>query len=77
MKATIQVFTKNGCIQCKMTKKFLAQNNINFEEYNVNEQPEYVDFLKQKGFQSLPVVFVPSKEAIVGFRPDQLKELVL
>ena len=27
----LDLFTKNNCIQCKMTKKFLKQNNVEFE----------------------------------------------
>ena len=47
------LYTKNNCIQCKMTKRFLEQNNITFEEHNISEEPEYVDYLKEKGFQTV------------------------
>ena len=50
------LYTKNNCIQCKMTKRFLEQNNIAFEEHNISEEPEYVDYLKEKGFRSVPVL---------------------
>ena len=62
------LYTKNNCIQCKMTKRFL--------EHNISEEPEYVDYLKEKGFQSVPVLENNSEPIINGFRPDQLKELV-
>lgn len=75
MKKAITIFTKNGCIQCRMTKKFLTEHNISFEEHNINNQPKYLNYLKKQGFQSVPVVM--SKAAtVVGFRPDALKELV-
>ena len=70
------LYTKNNCIKCKMTKRFLEQNNITFEEHNISEEPEYVDYLKEKGFQSVPVLENNSEPIINGFRPDQLKELV-
>ena len=72
----VTVFSKNNCIQCTMTKRFLEQNNIAFEEHNISEEPEYVDYLKEKGFQSVPVLENNSEPIINGFRPDQLKELV-
>lgn len=59
-----------------MTKRFLKQNNVEFEERNITVEPQYVDYLKEKGFQSVPVIENNSEPIISGFRPDQLKELV-
>lgn len=73
---SLVVYTKNNCIQCKMTKRFLKQNNVEFEERNITVEPQYVDYLKEKGFQSVPVIENNSEPIISGFRPDQLKELV-
>lgn len=74
--ATIKIYTKNGCIQCKMTKRFLSQHHVDFDEININEQPESLDYLKAQGFQSLPIVMAQTDHPIVGFRPDQLQQLV-
>lgn len=74
MNKALTIFTKNGCIQCKMTKRFLNEHNIAFEEHNINNQPQYLDYLKQQGFQSVPVV-MSQTTTVVGFRPDALKEL--
>ncbi|MGH2202346.1 glutaredoxin domain-containing protein, partial [Enterococcus faecalis] len=35
----IKIFSKNNCIQCKIEKHFLSENNIAFEEININAQP--------------------------------------
>ena len=45
----VTVFSKNNCVQCKMTKRFLEQHNVNFVEHNIDEQPEYGDPLKAEG----------------------------
>lgn len=74
MNKALTIYTKNGCIQCKMTKRFLTEHNIAFEEHNINNQPQYLDYLKQQGFQSVPVV-MSQTVTVVGFRPDALKEL--
>ena len=51
MKVTI--YSKNNCMQCKMTKRFLSEHNVEFEERNINQHPEYVSYLKDKGFQAV------------------------
>lgn len=71
----VTVFSKKNCIQCKMTKKFLTQHKINFVEYNIDEQPEYVAKLKAEGFMATPVVKLPNGNAFSGFRPDRLQQL--
>ncbi|APX71614.1 glutaredoxin-like protein NrdH [Companilactobacillus allii] len=71
----IIVYSKNNCMQCKMTKRYLKEHNINFEEHNINKEPQYLDILKQQGFQSVPVVMPENSDPIVGFRPDSLKAL--
>ncbi len=71
----VTVFSKNNCIQCTMTKRFLEQHHVNFIEHNIDEQPEFVDALKQEGFKATPVVKLPNGAAFTGFRPDMLKQL--
>lgn len=71
----VTVYSKNNCMQCKMTKRYLTEHNVDFQEINVSNQPEYVDYLKNLGYQSVPVVMLDDADPIVGFRPDELKEL--
>ena len=71
------VYTKNNCIQCKMTKRFLSENNVEFEERNINEHPEYLAYLKEQGFKAVPVVKIAEDETVAGFRPDLLKKLAI
>ncbi|WP_054657947.1 glutaredoxin-like protein NrdH [Apilactobacillus ozensis] len=71
----VTVYSKNNCIQCKMTKKNSLKNTtLNLLKKNINEEPEYIDYLKEKGFMSLPVVEANEFE-ISGFRPDKLSQL--
>lgn len=71
---SIKLFSKNNCMQCKMAKRFLTEHQINFEEINIDMQPEAIDWLKENGFQSVPVI-TSELATIVGFRPDQLRQL--
>ncbi|WP_334352892.1 glutaredoxin-like protein NrdH [Companilactobacillus sp. HBUAS56257] len=70
------VYSKNNCMQCKMTKRYLKEHNVSFEERNINQDPQYLDALKKQGFKSVPVVMNSVSDPIVGFRPDSLKALV-
>ena len=71
----VTVYSKNNCMHCKMTKRFLSEHNVEFEERNINQHPEYVSYLKDKGFQAVPVVEAPGVPAFYGFRPDQLTQI--
>lgn len=73
----ITLYSKNNCPQCKMTKRFLSEKNVSYIERNIDLEPEYIDMLKAQGFQSVPVVTTAEEVTIVGFRPDQLKELAV
>ncbi len=73
---SLELYTKNNCIQCKMTKKFLTEHHINFAEKNITDTPEYIDYLKNKGFRSVPVLEDNDHAIINGFRPDLLKKLI-
>ena len=70
----IKLFSKNNCMQCKMAKRFLADNNISFEEINIDNDPSAVNFLKEQGYQSVPII-TSDATTVVGFRPDQLLQL--
>ncbi|ETA74702.1 glutaredoxin-like protein NrdH [Ligilactobacillus equi] len=71
----LELYTKDNCIQCKMTKNVLQQLNITYTEHNINNEPEYVDYLKAKGFRSVPVLERDQKPIVAGFRPDLLRGL--
>ncbi|MGT2924433.1 redoxin NrdH [Streptococcus caviae] len=73
--AKITVFSKNNCMQCKMTKKFLEQNHVDFEEINIDEQPEKIDYVKSLGFTAAPVIEAGDM-VFSGFQPAKLKALV-
>ncbi|HEN5974839.1 TPA: glutaredoxin-like protein NrdH [Streptococcus agalactiae] len=73
--AAITVFSKNNCMQCKMTKKFLDQHGADFEEINIDEKPEKIEYVKNIGFSAAPVIEA-GNVVFSGFQPSKLKELV-
>ncbi|KXU02718.1 Glutaredoxin-like protein NrdH, required for reduction of Ribonucleotide reductase class Ib [Streptococcus constellatus] len=68
----VTIYSKNNCVQCKMTKRFLDTNHVEYREINLDEQPEYIDHVKSLGFNAAPVVQTPT-EAFSGFQPGKLK----
>ena len=70
----VTVYSKNNCVQCKMTKRFLDSNNITYQEINLDEQPEYIEHVKDLGFNEAPVIETPT-EVFSGFQPGKLKQL--
>ncbi|MCK1214351.1 glutaredoxin-like protein NrdH [Streptococcus uberis] len=71
----ITVYSKNNCMQCKMTKKFLEQNGVDFQEINIDEHPEKIDYVKSLGFTSAPVI-ESDNLVFSGFQPAKLKEII-
>ena len=70
----VTVYSKNNCMQCKMTKRFLDDKNVAYQEINLDEQPEYIATVKELGFSAAPVIQTPT-ESFYGFQPNKLKEL--
>ena len=70
----VTVYSKNNCVQCKMTKRFLDSNNITYQEINLDEQPEYIEHVNGLGFNAAPVIETPT-EVFSGFQPGKLKQL--
>lgn len=76
----IKVYSKPNCVQCEMTKEFLKANNMKFEEVNVEENEEALEFMEVSVFKRLPVVIVTKNNsfecAFSGYQIDLLNELV-
>lgn len=73
--ATITIFQKQLCMQCKMTKKFLEKEGADFVEINIDEHPEKIDYVKSLGFTSAPVIEA-GDIVFSGFQPNKLKEII-
>ena len=75
----IAIYTKNNCMPCKMTKNWLKNNGIKYIEHNVDENIESLNYLIEKDFRTLPVVFeniVTNEPLAMGFQPHKLKTLL-
>lgn len=51
------VYTKNNCPYCVKAKGFLNRKNIAFTERNIEENPQYRQFLKSQGHSTVPQIY--------------------
>ncbi len=79
-KHKVLLYALSTCAWCKMTKKFLNDNNVEYEYVDVdltnNQDHEKIrdDIVKKGGEPSYPTIIVDDKTVITGFRKDKLKE---
>lgn len=71
----VTVYTTIDCPQCMMTKQYMDTLGIQYETIDVTDNDEARAYVKQLGFQSLPVVVAESGEAWFGFRPENIELL--
>ena len=64
--AEIKIYTSNTCVFCKAAKQYFNENNIEFKEMNIDENPDAVEYLVSKGYRGVPVINIDG-ENIVGF----------
>lgn len=67
------VYTSNTCPHCKAAKNYLRENNIEFEEKNVDEDRSAIDYLVEKGHRGVPVINIEGED-IVGFNKELVDE---
>ena len=79
-KHKVLLYALSTCAWCKLTKKFLRENEIEYEYVDVDlcedEDKEKIkkDILNKGGDLSYPTIIVDGKILITGFRKDKLKE---
>ena len=75
MSDKVVFYTKKDCIQCKMTRSLLDERGIYYQEINLDNNPEYIDYIKDElGFMAAPVVKTDT-DAWSGFRPGKIKAI--
>lgn len=72
----VTVYSNPSCVQCEQTKRYLTQHNIPFEAKMIQDSPEILPLIEEKGYTSAPVVTVGTDVSWSGFRLEKLKTLV-
>lgn len=81
MVKNITIFTTNTCGYCQMVKKYLVAKGMNYEEVNLDENPDrQAEALNLSGALTVPVTVVTkhddTKEVIVGYNLSRLAPAV-
>lgn len=77
----ITVYSRPNCMQCEMTKMWLNQNKIGFENVDIEANPGALELLKHYGYGSLPVIVIDDEfdnpdKAWAGFQIEKLEALL-
>lgn len=75
MAQKVVLYSRNNCWPCKKTKKLLTELEIIFEEINLDERTDLMDYVKNElGFSATPVV-VTDYDKWAGFQPDKIRAI--
>ena len=71
----LQVFSAEWCGACKTVKKFLQDGGIDFQERDIEKDPDAYQMLMDLKLRSIPVVYLDDDNYVVGFDKDKILEL--
>ncbi|MGM0441693.1 MAG: glutaredoxin family protein [Elusimicrobiota bacterium] len=72
----ITVYTTPTCPHCRRLKKFLDENNIEYQNFNVGDNKEKAqEMIDKSGQMGVPVIDMDG-QIIIGFNKDKIKELL-
>lgn len=71
----VTVYGKPGCRPCAFTKRFLDDNGVDYEYFDVTQDAAAAQLIIDKGFKAVPVVFAPNA-TWNGLDEAKLEELV-
>jgi glutaredoxin len=79
-KHKVLMYAISTCAWCKMTKRFLNENNVEYEYVDVDltndEDHEKIreEIVGRGGEPTYPTLIIDDKTVINGFRKDKIKE---
>lgn len=74
MEKKIKVYSTPACPYCLMTKQFLKDNNIEFEDIDVSTNQEKAqEMIEKTGQMGVPVLDIDG-EIIIGFDKDAVRK---
>jgi len=74
MNKRVLVYSAPTCPHCVQAKKFLEDNNIEFEEIDVSVHPDRADeMINKSGRMGVPVLDIDG-DIILGFDPARIRK---
>ncbi len=77
MPKNVTIFTTNTCSYCSMVKRYLSAKGVNYDEINLDQNPErQAEATALSGVTTVPVTVVTqqddSREIVVGYNLAKL-----
>lgn len=83
----ITIYSKNNCPKCKLTKRFLQENNVDYLEINIDDEEfnlkeygktrdNYVKYIKDELLLSTMPIVVTDNDYWGDYQIGKLKDLV-
>ncbi len=70
----IKVYSAPFCVFCGMAEDFLKEHNIEFEYFDISQDPKAMnEMMKKSGQNGVPVIDIDGK-IIVGFDEEAIKK---
>jgi len=70
----VKIYSTPACPFCMMSKKFLKENNIDFEDVDVStDQAKAQEMVQKSGQMAVPVLDIDG-EIIVGFDKEKIRK---
>lgn len=74
MDKKVKIYSTPTCPFCMMSKKFLKENNIDFEDIDVStDQAKTKEMVQKSGQMAVPVIDIDG-EIIVGFDKEKIRK---
>lgn len=74
MDKKVKIYSTPTCPFCMMSKKFLKENNIDFEDIDVStDQAKAQEMVQKSGQMAVPVLDIDG-EIIVGFDKEKIRK---
>lgn len=67
------VYSSTHCTYCKQLKAYLTDNQVEFEERNIDTDEKYAEELQALGMSSVPVTVLGGM-TILGLNPTRIKK---
>jgi glutaredoxin len=62
----ITIYTKDWCGSCTRAKNYFIENDIEYEEINIDEDSSALDFMKAEGHKTVPQIYYNDKLFLSG-----------
>lgn len=71
-----KIYTKTNCKYCKDVKEFFNNNNIEYDEINIEGNDELImEVIEKTGHMQVPVIETDDT-IIIGYNHDELQKLI-